>query len=187
MQYTCTNTAEKMYFARIPCILYIQYRSYAQYVPYSIIYELLIIGHLYSPQTPVWPIFIPASLSILFTIPFSFWRANGQSFVMLSCFIFERCLISNPGPTLQRKSHLCILFLGIARLQSKFPHSCACERFIYSQDLSTYFLQQKRQIDSGNIQISRRHINVEIGTVAAPFLFLGIFVSKFWYWFCCSA
>ncbi len=43
--------------------------------------------------------------------------------------------------TLQRKSHLCIPFLGIARLQSQFPHSCVCERFrfIYSQDRSTYF------------------------------------------------
>jgi hypothetical protein len=43
------------------------------------------------------------------------------------------------GSTLQRKSHLCIPFLGIARTQSQFPHSCVCERFIYSQDRSTYF------------------------------------------------
>jgi hypothetical protein len=41
--------------------------------------------------------------------------------------------------TLQGKSHLCILFPGIAWPQSKFPHSCVCERFIYSQDRSTYF------------------------------------------------
>jgi hypothetical protein len=27
---------------------------------------------------------------------------------------------------------LCIPFLGIARLQSQFPHSCVCEQFIYS-------------------------------------------------------
>ncbi len=32
-----------------------------------------------------------------------------------------------------------ISFLGIARPQSQFPHSCVCVRFIYSQDLSTYF------------------------------------------------
>ncbi len=31
---------------------------------------------------------------------------------------------------LQRKSHLCIPFLGIARPQPQFPHSCVCERFI---------------------------------------------------------
>jgi hypothetical protein len=42
--------------------------------------------------------------------------------------------------TLQRKSHLCIPFLGIARPQSQFPHfSCVCEHIIYSQDQSTYF------------------------------------------------
>ncbi len=41
------------------------------------------------------------------------------------------------GDTLQGKSHLCISFLGIARPQSQFPHSCACERFIYSQDWYT--------------------------------------------------
>jgi hypothetical protein len=41
--------------------------------------------------------------------------------------------------TLQGKSHLCIPFLGIVRPQSQFPHWCVCERFIYSQDRSTYF------------------------------------------------
>ncbi len=41
--------------------------------------------------------------------------------------------------TLQRKSHLGIPKKGIARPQSQFPHSCVCERFIYSQDQSTYF------------------------------------------------
>jgi hypothetical protein len=52
---------------------------------------------------------------------------------------------------LQRKSHLCIPFLGIAGPQSQFPHSCVCKRFLYSQDRSTYFLQQNRQIDRGNL------------------------------------
>jgi hypothetical protein len=42
-------------------------------------------------------------------------------------------------------------FLGIARPQPQFPHSCVCERFIYYQDRSTYFLQQKRQTHRGNI------------------------------------
>ncbi len=41
--------------------------------------------------------------------------------------------------TLQGKFHLCIPFLGIARPQSQFPHSCVCEQFIYSHDQSTYF------------------------------------------------
>jgi hypothetical protein len=55
--------------------------------------------------------------------------------------------------TLQRKSHLCINFLGVARIQSQFPHSCVCERFLYSQDRSTYFQEQNRQIDRGNIHM----------------------------------
>jgi hypothetical protein len=41
--------------------------------------------------------------------------------------------------TLQRISHLCIPRKGITRPQSHFPRSCICERFIYSQDRSTYF------------------------------------------------
>jgi hypothetical protein len=42
-------------------------------------------------------------------------------------------------------------FLGTALPQSQFPHSCVCERFIYSQYRSTYFLQQNRQINRWNI------------------------------------
>jgi len=41
--------------------------------------------------------------------------------------------------TLQRKSHLCIPRKGISRPQSQFPHSCVCERFLYSQDRFTSF------------------------------------------------
>jgi hypothetical protein len=53
--------------------------------------------------------------------------------------------------TANEKSHLCSPFLGIARPQFHFLHSCVCERFIYSQDRSTYFLQQNRQTDPRNI------------------------------------
>ncbi len=35
-------------------------------------------------------------------------------------------------------------FSGIARPQSQFIHSCICEGFIYSQDLSTYFPPAKQ-------------------------------------------
>ncbi len=38
--------------------------------------------------------------------------------------------------SLQRKSHLLFPRIGIAPPQSKFPHVCVCERFIYSQDRS---------------------------------------------------
>jgi hypothetical protein len=79
---------------------------------------------------------------------------------------------------LQRKSYLCIPSLGIAGPQSQFPHSCVCvcERFIYFQDRSTNFLQQKQinrsqTYESGNWDCSR----------ASPFL--GLFVSNFRYWF----
>ncbi len=41
-----------------------------------------------------------------------------------------------PSPTLQRKSHLCIPFLGIKQPQPQFPHSCVCERLI--QYIPTY-------------------------------------------------
>jgi hypothetical protein len=33
-------------------------------------------------------------------------------------------------PALQRKSHLCVPFLGIARPQPQFQHLCDCERFV---------------------------------------------------------
>jgi hypothetical protein len=52
---------------------------------------------------------------------------------------------------LQRQFRLYIPFLGIARPQPQFPHSCVFERFIYSQDQSSYFLQQNKQTHCGNI------------------------------------
>ncbi len=85
---------------------------------------------------------------------------------------------------LQGKCHLYIPFLKIARPQSQFPHSCVCERFIYSQDRSIYFLQQNWQIGRGNIYINCSHThecgNWDCGR-AIPFL--RIFVSNFRYWF----
>jgi hypothetical protein len=63
--------------------------------------------------------------------------------------------------TLQRKSHLCTPRKWIARPQSRFPHSCVCERLIFIPRIGPHiFLQQNRQI-----------MSVEIGTEAMQFLF----------------
>jgi hypothetical protein len=72
---------------------------------------------------------------------------------------------------LQRKSHLCIPFLGIARPQSQFPHSCVWERFIYYQDRSPYFPEKNMQIDRRSQ--TRECLNWDRGR---PVPFLGIFV-----------
>jgi hypothetical protein len=84
---------------------------------------------------------------------------------------------------LQRKSHLCIPFLEIARPQSQFPHSCFCERYTvytYSQDRSTYFLQQNRQGIYQSLTDTHKCENWDCSR-AIPFL--GIFVSYFQDWF----
>jgi hypothetical protein len=57
------------------------------------------------------------------------WEGKGH---IASCLC---CMAS----ALQGKSHLFIPVLGIARPQFQFRHSCVCERFICSQDWSTYF------------------------------------------------
>ncbi len=59
-----------------------------------------------------------------------------------------------------RKIPFMYSFLGIARPQSQFPHSCVCERFIYSQNRSTYFPAAELAELEIYISISHRYMRV---------------------------
>jgi hypothetical protein len=50
----------------------------------------------------------------------------------LICICFLPINVRLLCTTLKRQFRLYIPFLGIARPQPQFPHSCVCERFIYS-------------------------------------------------------
>jgi hypothetical protein len=73
---------------------------------------------------------------------------------------------------LQRKSHLCILFLGITRPQYQFPHSCVCVTVgdLYIPRIGPHiWLQQNRQpfleiyksLTDMNVGIGRKNIKWE--------------------------
>ncbi len=100
---------------------------------------------------------------------YGFHQTLGQKFVLCtSCTVLGGPILH----ALQRKFLLCISFLGIARPQSQFPHSCVCERFVYSQDRSTYFLQKNRQIEGGNIsKFAHSHMNVAVLFLFWEYLF----------------
>ncbi len=87
--------------------------------------------------------------------------------------------------------HLFIPILGIAWTRSQFPHSCVCERFIYTPRicprLHIFPAAEYMEIDRGTHTVyksltTQTHEwgNVDCGR-AIPFL--GFFVSNFRYWF----
>ncbi len=71
----------------------------------------------YPPTLP------PPALIDLYTCGLSYLQAKVTVYVILLPFYSAQT-------ALQGKTHLCIPFLGIARPQSQFPHSCVCEGFI---------------------------------------------------------
>jgi hypothetical protein len=79
---------------------------------------------------------VPSVTSILFLLRLRILFLLAVSILLLlhclSASRFSFLEVSKKYHTLQRKSHLCIPFLDIARPQSQFPHSCVCERFIGS-------------------------------------------------------
>ncbi len=87
----------------------------------------------------------------------------------------------NVCSALQRQFCFYISFLGIARPQPQFPHSCVCERFIYSQDRSTYsFFSSRKGRPNVGIYIIRSQTHECWNWDWGPDIpFLGIFVSNF--------
>jgi hypothetical protein len=51
------------------------------------------------------------------------------------------------------------------------PHSCSCERFIFSLDQSAYFAAVNWRTDPWNLYIAHSYMNVGIGNEAAQFHF----------------
>jgi hypothetical protein len=93
--------------------------------------------------------------------PYTFWRA---------------CLLETHSLTAYTATAVPLIYSlsgnRLARPQPQFSHSRVLERFIYSQDQSTYFLQQKRQTIVGIYIIrSQTHECIEIGTEAPIILF----------------
>ncbi len=88
-------------------------------------------------------------------------------FKIFWCFVVKSQIFT----TLQRQFVYIFLFLELRGLSPNFHiHVSVSDLYIYSQDRSTYFLQQKKQTHRGNIKLAHRHMNVETGAEAPIFL-----------------
>jgi len=111
--------------------------SFAAFFPRNNHLPVLTYPFLF-PSCPFFSFYCPPFLSFLF-LPFMIscqsMHSSGLRFLsmILPCFTL----------TLYRKSNLCLPGKGIALPQSQFLHTCVCERFIYSQERSTYLAAAK--------------------------------------------
>jgi hypothetical protein len=73
-------------------------------------------------------------------------------------------LINTAFTILQRKSHLCIPFLGNARPQSQFPHTCVCEQFTTNSQRTANGLGSNLLARGGLSSLSHRSLCSQVTT-----------------------
>jgi hypothetical protein len=66
-------------------------------------------------------------------------------------YVNNLCIVQPTAKTQYRKSKTNIPRKGTAPPLFQFPHSCVCERFIYSHDRSAFSAEENMWTDPGNI------------------------------------